>query len=80
MDDAGGSEFGILRLVYGKTGFLVSSSDASALAHGISRYIDDPNQMLQRVRNGREKVEIQFDLNTMVDRYVVLYDDVMFSD
>jgi sugar transferase (PEP-CTERM/EpsH1 system associated) len=58
----------------GKTGFLVPPADPPALAAALARYVEDPSLARSHGVNGRARVEAEFSLEHMVDRYVSVYD------
>jgi len=57
----------------GVTGRVVAASDAEALAGAIASYADDPALARQHGMAGRRRVEAQFGLDRMIDRYHRLY-------
>lgn len=61
----------------GKTGLLVPASDPEAMANAIKDYLDDPHMMRSHGRAARERVETSFSLETMVDRYMSIYDSML---
>jgi sugar transferase (PEP-CTERM/EpsH1 system associated) len=58
----------------GQTGDLVPAADSDALAQRILVYARDPEKGRALGRAGRARVERQFSLETMVQRYQNLYD------
>ena len=58
----------------GRTGDLVPAADSEALAQRILVYARDPEKGRTLGRAGRARVERQFSLETMVQRYQDLYD------
>jgi len=61
----------------GRTGDLVPAADTEALAQRILLYARDPGRGRALGRAGRERVERQFSLETMVRRYHDLYDRML---
>jgi len=60
-----------------ETGFLVPVGDIAGFAQRIRQYVADRELRLHHSRNAREKIERQFSLNAMVDRYLAVYDDLL---
>lgn len=58
----------------GVTGALVPPANPSALAEAIGQYAQDDQRRIAHGRAGRERVLQHFSIQTMVDRYVALYD------
>jgi sugar transferase (PEP-CTERM/EpsH1 system associated) len=61
-------------LVTADTGILVPSADPYALSSALARYVQAPGLMAEHGRNGRQRVEREFALTVMVDRYHSLYE------
>lgn len=57
----------------GVTGQLVPKADPAALADALARYIDDAALRAEHGRAGRQRVEQQFSLDRMVERYTRIY-------
>jgi sugar transferase (PEP-CTERM/EpsH1 system associated) len=57
----------------GVTGRVVVATDPVALAAAVASYADDPAQARQHGMAGRRRVEAQFGLDRMIDRYHRLY-------
>lgn len=64
-------------IVDGETGTVVPSSDPRALALALVDYVQDEAMAEGHGRAGRERVEDEFSLDTMVDRYVAVYDSLL---
>ncbi|HRX69992.1 MAG: TIGR03088 family PEP-CTERM/XrtA system glycosyltransferase [Candidatus Competibacteraceae bacterium] len=64
-------------VVAGKTGRLIPASDPEALALAIREYMDDPGRMLAHGAAGRQRIEERFSMETMVDAYLKVYDNVL---
>lgn len=58
----------------GDTGQLIPSADPVAMAKAIEAYLDDPAMRLKHGRAGRKRIEQEFSLDGMVQRYLDLYD------
>lgn len=61
----------------GETGMLVPAADPVALAGALGHYLRDPSLARRHGRAGRERVEREFSLHAMVQRYLAVYDDVL---
>lgn len=57
----------------GITGRLVAPSDSEALGQAIASYAGDPKPGRAHGRAGRQRVELRFSLDRMIDRYHLLY-------
>ena len=57
----------------GVTGLLVPKADPAALADTLARYVDDAALRAEHGRAGRLRVEQQFSLDRMVERYTRIY-------
>jgi len=64
-------------VLHEKTGLLVASEDASALADAIKRLIDDPGLGRQLGEAGRLRMQSEFSIDEMADRHVALYESVL---
>ena len=60
-----------------KTGFLVPRADPAALADAIRVYVDDPDLRRRHGANARKRSEDEFSINTMVQRYQDIYDELL---
>ncbi len=58
----------------GHTGELVPASDPRALAAVLQKYVDDPTKIRAHGQAARERIEAEFSLEGMVDRYRALYE------
>ncbi len=58
----------------GTTGSIVPPGDPEALSSAIGKYVDDQALRLAHGLAGRERVESTFSLETMVERYLAVYD------
>jgi sugar transferase (PEP-CTERM/EpsH1 system associated) len=63
----------------GRSGELVPASDAEALAQRILAYARDPEASHQAGRAGRRRIEHQFSIEAMVQRYQGLYDCLLLG-
>lgn len=65
---------GVVELVEpGVTGQLVPPSDSVALRDAIARYLDQPNLCMQVSRQGRMKIEKDFNLELELDKLAALF-------
>ena len=64
-------------VIEGETGLLVSAADPVTLADAVGNYLHDPALARRHGRAGRERVERQFSLHAMVQRYLAVYDEVL---
>lgn len=62
---------------HGRTGELVPAADPQALADAMEGYAFNPVRRRAHGRSGRERVEKEFSLPAMVERYLDLYDGVL---
>ncbi|MBT8067834.1 MAG: glycosyltransferase [Gammaproteobacteria bacterium] len=60
-----------------QTGLLVAPEDGDALAAAIERFVDDPQLAQQFGAAGRQYMQQDFSIDTMADRHVELYEDVV---
>lgn len=60
---------------HGNTGYLVPSKNAELMADAIRRYAEDPELRATHGQRARSIVESKFDLSTMVQRHLAVYDD-----
>lgn len=61
----------------GVTGLLVPPADPLALAGAISVYLKHPERIAHHGRAGRERIEREFSLTDMVERYMAVYNSVL---
>lgn len=61
----------------GRTGFIVPAADAGALAAGIRRMLEDPEQARAMGEAGRAKVEREFGVSRMVQQTADLYESLL---
>ena len=61
----------------GRTGFLVAASDPLAMAKAIQVYVNDPVKLAEHGRAARSRVETQFSIESMVNGYLAVYDEVL---
>ena len=61
----------------GTTGFLVPRADPVALAAAIRSYVDDPDLRRRHGENARKRCENEFSIETMVQRYRDIYDELL---
>lgn len=64
-------------VVDGETGFLVPPNDPAALAAAMGRLAGDEQMRRRMALAGRERAVTQFSLETMVDRYLAVYDGML---
>jgi len=72
--DAGGLKEAVER---GKTGLLVPTEDAESLQEVIATLIDDEQMRAQMSIAGRERMQNEFSIATMVDKHIVLYESML---
>lgn len=63
----------------GTTGYLVPSADPEALAAAVRRYIENPQLLHQHGQAGRMRVESVFGMDRMVEKYMAVYDDLLYA-
>jgi sugar transferase (PEP-CTERM/EpsH1 system associated) len=61
----------------GTTGFLVPRADPAALADAIRVYVDHPDLRCRHGTNARKRSEDEFSIDTMVQRYRDIYDELL---
>lgn len=64
-------------IVEGDTGALVPRADPDALALAMQRYAEDPELAARHGRQGREHCGREFSLETMMRRYMAVYDELL---
>ncbi len=64
-------------VVEGETGRLVAPADPAAMAAAIVAYADDATVRARHGAAARARIEERFSLETMVNRYLAVYDDVL---
>ena len=64
-------------IVEGQTGTLVPPANPDAMADALQRYIKDAALRSQHGIQGRQRIEQEFNLDAMVQRYLSVYDDVI---
>lgn len=57
----------------GKTGLLVASANANALADAVATLLDDPDARVRFGRSGRAMVERSYSLESTCDAWEALY-------
>jgi sugar transferase (PEP-CTERM/EpsH1 system associated) len=60
----------------GVTGMLYDPADGDGLTAGLRRYLDEPALRESHGRAGRERVLAQFSLDSMIQRYLDIYDEL----
>jgi glycosyltransferase involved in cell wall biosynthesis len=58
----------------GVSGLLVPANDAPALARALQRLVEDSQLRLTLGRNGRRRIQAEFDIDKSVARLAVLFD------
>jgi sugar transferase (PEP-CTERM/EpsH1 system associated) len=61
----------------GVTGSLYETNTAEVLANALQPYVHDPELRIRRGESGRDRVQRQFGLQSMVANYVSLYDELL---
>ena len=61
----------------GKTGALIPSGDAEAMAQTLLTYVRDPARMAQEGRAARAEIEARYSMEAMVNAYLAVYDQVL---
>ena len=64
-------------VIDGQTGILVPAANPEAMADALQRYIEDLGLLHQHGSQGRQRIEREFNLAHMVQRYLSVYDDVI---
>jgi len=64
-------------VINGKTGFLVKPADPAGLSTMLEKYINEPELMAAHGEAGRNRIEKEFSMGSMVARYQAVYDDVL---
>jgi sugar transferase (PEP-CTERM/EpsH1 system associated) len=64
-------------VVEAETGMLVPASDPVAMAEAIQSYLNDPAKLERHGQAGRKRAETHFSIETMVNRYLDVYDAVL---
>ena len=63
----------------GETGVLVPAGDDSALANALIEVVSDRELRARQGINARQRAEHAFSLQTMVERYAALYQDLVVA-
>jgi glycosyltransferase involved in cell wall biosynthesis len=74
VTDVGGNQEAVQ---HRKTGFLVPSENADVAAGALMELLRNPQLAEEMGREARRQVEQQFSVETMIDRLVALYDDLL---
>ena len=64
-------------IVEGQTGTLVPPANPDAMADALQRYIEDAALRREHGAQGRQRIEHEFNLDTMVQHYLSVYDGVI---
>jgi glycosyltransferase involved in cell wall biosynthesis len=64
-------------VVDGKTGILVPPENVEELRDSIATLLDDANLRAQMGSAGRERMQNEFSIDTMVDKHIALYESVL---
>lgn len=64
-------------IVHEKTGLIVESGNAQALADSIIRMLDDPDLRFRLARNGRERVVARFDWEIIAEKYAGIFGNLI---
>jgi len=70
--------FGSCMVEDGKTGFLVPIRDVDSLAEKILDLLNDYELTVKMALNAREKVEKEYDLVKMIEKYYKLYESIVY--
>ena len=62
---------------HGQTGTLVPPRDPAAMAEAIRRYLRDPEKLVQEGYASRRSAEEKFSIESMVNSYIAIYDEVL---
>ena len=74
VTDVGGNSEAVID---GETGFVVPSKDPKALVVALERLIADPEMRKSMGKAGRQRVEERFSLDSCVDAYEALFQEVL---
>ena len=74
VTDVGGNSEAVID---GETGFVVPSKDPKALAVALERLITDSEMRKSMGKAGRQRVEERFSLDSCVDAYEALFQEVL---
>jgi glycosyltransferase involved in cell wall biosynthesis len=64
-------------VVDGQTGVLVPPESVEELRDAIAALLDDANLRQQMGAAGRERMQNEFSIDTMVDKHIALYESVL---
>ena len=65
---------------HGKSGLLVSSGNANALADAVIYMLDNPGKAKEMGYNARTTIEQQYNISYIADRYIELYRELIKND
>jgi glycosyltransferase involved in cell wall biosynthesis len=71
------SDIGAMREVVGETGLVFPAGDAEELAMCMKRAINEPDLALRLGESARRRAMQTFDVDSMIERHVSLYDEVL---
>ena len=61
----------------GKTGTLVPVADTEAMAHVLAAYMQRPEEARRQGDAGRQRIEVQFSMQAMTEKYLAVYDSLL---
>ncbi len=73
------SDIPIFREVAGESALMFKTGDSKSLANAIVDVLDNPLAAEKRTKKGKQRVIDMFTVNTMVDAYISLYNNLLFK-
>jgi sugar transferase (PEP-CTERM/EpsH1 system associated) len=64
-------------VVEGATGTLVPPQEPAAMARAIEQYLLEPQRLREHGQAGRKRIEKEFSMEAMVNKYMAVYDEVI---